>query len=174
MGSPPKASRGGSSRHSWLSAGRMGSNDFHSNFHWDSFHDCVFLRNFVPDPIICFFGVQAKNGSLSVRAESHVKHCQGVGVDGRPEKSVEKNGVNRWLGIVRYMGVVCNLDPVFTITWDCLWQGGGGWGSWCRHFCWHGIGLRWQAWKYTRLFFGQMTCRSVRHQPCWSTSNLTC
>ena len=39
-------------------------------------------------PVIGFFGVQTEDGSLSIWAEPHVEHCQGVGVYGRPGNQI--------------------------------------------------------------------------------------
>ena len=42
------------------------------------------IQNCIPHPIICFLGIQAKNGPLSIRTKPHVQDCQCVRVYGRP------------------------------------------------------------------------------------------
>ena len=42
------------------------------------------IQNCIPNSIICFLGIQAKNGPLSIRTKPHVQDCQCVRVYGRP------------------------------------------------------------------------------------------
>ena len=44
------------------------------------------IQNCIPHPIICFLGIQAKNGPLSIRTKPHVQDGQCVRVYGRPRK----------------------------------------------------------------------------------------
>ena len=77
----PKASQGGSLRHSWLSTIALSYGwvtiKLFAMYSWN-------IQNCIPNSIICFLGIQAKNGPLSIRTKPHVQDCQCVRVYGRP------------------------------------------------------------------------------------------
>ena len=69
---------------------------------------CSFQKSF-SHPTIGFFGVQTEDGSLSIWAEPHVEHCQGVGVYGRPVNQICRGMGQRDVGeLGAYIGAIRN------------------------------------------------------------------